>query len=113
MTRGKLTLPEIGSQAEALKAAWEQLKKQEQWAQTYVGNTAYDEVVFIGSGSSYYQAQVMATTFKLWLDGAQARCLPRTFSCSAINPLPAVARCSSSAYPVRESRPRSFWRWIR
>ncbi len=75
MTRGKLTLPEIGGQAETLKAAWEQLKKQEQWAQTFVGNAAYDEVVFIGSGSSYYQAQVMASTFKLWL-GRSASALP-------------------------------------
>jgi len=75
VTRGKLTLPEIGGQAEALTAAWEQLQRQQQWVQQYLRNADYDEVVFIGSGSSYYQAQVMATTFRLWL-GRSASALP-------------------------------------
>ncbi len=75
MTRGILTLPEIGGQAEALSAAWEQLKRQQDWVSKYVGNADFDEVVFIGSGSSYYQAQVMATTFRLWL-GRSASALP-------------------------------------
>jgi glucosamine--fructose-6-phosphate aminotransferase (isomerizing) len=73
--RGQLTLPEIGAQPEALAAAWEQLKQQEQWIKDYVGNVEFDEVVFIGSGSSYYQAQVMAATFRLWL-GRGASALP-------------------------------------
>ncbi len=75
MNRGTLTFPEIGSQAQALQAAWEQLKKQQDWVNHYMGNGEYEEVVFIGSGSSYYQAQVMATTFRLWL-GRSAIALP-------------------------------------
>lgn len=73
MTRGNLTLPEIGGQAEALAAALAQLKLQAGWVERYIGNETYDEVVFIGSGSSYYQAQVMAATYRLWLGrGASA-----------------------------------------
>ncbi|WP_375140539.1 SIS domain-containing protein [Cohnella herbarum] len=75
LTRGILTLPEIGDQAEALAGAWEQLKQQSSWVQDYLANNEYDEVVFIGSGSSYYQSQVMATTFRLWL-GRSASALP-------------------------------------
>lgn len=67
MTKGKLTYPEIGQQAEAMAAAWEQLAKQQNWVQKYFGNADYDEVIFIGSGSSYYQAQTMAATFRYWL----------------------------------------------
>ncbi|WP_130616413.1 SIS domain-containing protein [Cohnella abietis] len=70
-----LTLPEIGGQAEALSAAWEHLKGQQDWVEQYIGNSAYDEVVFIGSGSSYYQAQAMATTYRLWI-GRSASALP-------------------------------------
>ena len=75
MTRGILTLPEIGGQAEALSAAWNQLERQRQWVKDYIGNEAYEEVVFIGSGSSYYQAQTMASTFRLWT-GRSASALP-------------------------------------
>jgi len=75
LTRGKLTLPEIGEQAEALTAAWQQLQQQRQWVNKYLENEEYEEVVFIGSGSSYYQAQVMASTYRLWL-GRSASALP-------------------------------------
>ncbi|MFC7681615.1 SIS domain-containing protein [Paenibacillus sp. GCM10028914] len=68
MTKGQLTYPEIGQQGDAIAAAWEQLAKQQEWVEKYIGNTEYDEVIFIGSGSSYYQAQTMATTFRLWLE---------------------------------------------
>lgn len=67
MTKGQLTYPEIGQQGEAIAVAWEQLAKQQDWVEKYIGNTEYEEVIFIGSGSSYYQAQTMATTFRLWL----------------------------------------------
>lgn len=67
MNYGQLTYPEIGQQAEALKAAWNQLAQQKDWVERYIGNPDFDEVVFIGSGSSYYQAQVMASTFRIWL----------------------------------------------
>ncbi|MFC5468391.1 SIS domain-containing protein [Cohnella suwonensis] len=75
MTRGALTLPEIGSQAEALEAAWRQLNAQGAWVRKYLSDATFEEVVFIGSGSSYYQAQTMATTFRLWL-GRSAIALP-------------------------------------
>ncbi|MFC5402167.1 SIS domain-containing protein [Cohnella soli] len=75
MTRGVLTLPEIGSQAEALEAAWKQLSAQGEWVNKYLKDATFEEVVFIGSGSSYYQAQTMATTFRLWL-GRSAIALP-------------------------------------
>ncbi|MCR8642458.1 SIS domain-containing protein [Paenibacillus sp. N1-5-1-14] len=64
--RGQLTYPEISSQAEALAAAWKQLDVQVDWLNKYIGNPSYDEVVFIGSGSSYYQALTMAVTFRKW-----------------------------------------------
>lgn len=75
MAEGQVTLPEIGEQAEALAAAWEQLGRQREWVDRYFANGRYDEVVFIGSGSSYYQAQSMATTFRAWL-GRSAVALP-------------------------------------
>lgn len=69
-------MPEIGGQAEALAAAWGHLAQQQQdWVDAYMANAEFEEVVFIGSGSSYYQAQVMATTFKAWL-GRSASALP-------------------------------------
>lgn len=67
MIKGQLTYPEIGQQAEAIAAAWAQLAEQQNWVEKYIGNTQYDEVIFIGSGSSYYQAQTMASTFRYWL----------------------------------------------
>ncbi|TCZ77418.1 SIS domain-containing protein [Paenibacillus albiflavus] len=63
---GQLTYPEICAQADALQAAWDQLTIQSEWVSKYIGNPIYDEVVFIGSGSSYYQALTMAATFRKW-----------------------------------------------
>lgn len=62
--KGKLTYPEISGQAEAIQAAWQQLQKQSDWVTKFIGNKEYDEVVFIGSGSSYYQSMTMAATFR-------------------------------------------------
>jgi len=64
---GQLTYPEISAQAEALAAALEQLERQKDWVSRYIGNPAFDEILFIGSGSSYYQAQTMAATYKKWV----------------------------------------------
>lgn len=63
---GQLTYPEICAQADALQAAWNQLEVQSEWVSKYIGNPIYDEVVFIGSGSSYYQALTMAATYRMW-----------------------------------------------
>lgn len=70
-----LTYPEISSQHEAISKAWEQLAKQQDWVDSYLKNPKYDELVFIGSGSSYYQAQTMAATFRKWT-GRTASALP-------------------------------------
>lgn len=63
---GHITHPEISAQAAALQAAWEQLERQSDWVKQTIGNSKYDEVVFIGSGSSYYQALAMAATYRRW-----------------------------------------------
>jgi glucosamine--fructose-6-phosphate aminotransferase (isomerizing) len=73
--KGKITLPEIGGQAEAIAAAWIGLQEQKEWVSSYIGNESFDEIVFIGSGSSYYQAMIMAATTRLWL-GRRAVALP-------------------------------------
>lgn len=74
--KGKLTYPEISSQAEAIAAAAEQLNQSKDWIQKYIGNTdAYDEVIFIGSGSSFYQAQTMASAYRKWM-GRSASAYP-------------------------------------
>lgn len=64
---GQLTYPEISAQAEALEAALGQLEAQKDWVSRYIGNPDFDEIIFIGSGSSYYQAQTMAATYKKWV----------------------------------------------
>lgn len=63
---GQQTYPEITAQPEALKAALQQLERQQDWVRRYIGNQAFDEVMFIGSGSSYYQAIAMAATYRRW-----------------------------------------------
>jgi glucosamine--fructose-6-phosphate aminotransferase (isomerizing) len=63
---GKLTFPEISSQAEAIEQTMRDDKKIEAWVQKYIGNEQFDEVMFIGSGSSYYQALTMASTYRKW-----------------------------------------------
>ncbi|GIP37266.1 glucosamine--fructose-6-phosphate aminotransferase [Paenibacillus sp. J31TS4] len=67
MEFGKLTYPEISSQAEALQAALAGAEQSKDWIDRYIGNSSFDEVVFIGSGSSYYQAQTMASTYRKWV----------------------------------------------
>ncbi|MFD0712019.1 SIS domain-containing protein [Paenibacillus sp. GCM10027626] len=61
---GVLTYPEISSQTEVLQSAWDQLDVQSGWIETYLKDDSFREVIFIGSGSSYYQAQIMAATFR-------------------------------------------------
>jgi glucosamine--fructose-6-phosphate aminotransferase (isomerizing) len=72
---GEQTYGEIGNQHEAMKEASRQLAVQRDWVERYIGNAVFDEVIFIGSGSSYYQAQVMASTFRKWL-GRSASAFP-------------------------------------
>ena len=73
---GTHTYREIGLQAKAIEAAWKQVQVQQDWIQRFLGGSAsYEEVVFIGSGSSYYQAQVMAATYRRWT-GRSASALP-------------------------------------
>jgi glucosamine--fructose-6-phosphate aminotransferase (isomerizing) len=72
---GTLTYPEISDQANALSAAMEQVALRKQWIDVYLNNPSYSQVVFIGSGSSYYQAQTMAATYRKWL-GRSAAALP-------------------------------------
>lgn len=74
-TLGKLTYPEISAQTEALNAAFQQVVKETDWIRHYFANDEYDEVIFIGSGSSYYQALTMASTFRKWL-GRSASAYP-------------------------------------
>ncbi|WP_397374699.1 SIS domain-containing protein [Paenibacillus sp. PAMC21692] len=73
--KGKITLPEIGGQAEAIAAAWTRLQGQKDWVSAYIGNESFDEIIFIGSGSSYYQAMIMAVSTRLWL-GRRSVALP-------------------------------------
>ncbi|WP_331436716.1 SIS domain-containing protein [Gordoniibacillus kamchatkensis] len=72
---GQYTYSEISSQADALSAAWQQLQRQHDWISRYLANPDYDEIVFIGSGSSYYQALTMASTCRAWL-GKSASAYP-------------------------------------
>lgn len=71
-TFGQFTYPEISAQAEALQEAWMQLERQQDWIQSYLLNPALDEIIFIGSGSSYYQALSMASTCRAWLGKSAA-----------------------------------------
>ncbi|ULL18107.1 SIS domain-containing protein [Paenibacillus sp. H1-7] len=71
-TFGQYTYPEISAQAEALQAAWDQLSQQQDWIDSYLLNPQFDEIIFIGSGSSYYQALSMASTCRAWLNKSAA-----------------------------------------
>lgn len=75
MSLGKLTISEISAQAAALSAAYEQLQNQTEWVARYLEGGQFDEVIFIGSGSSYYQALTMASTYRKWL-GRSAVAMP-------------------------------------
>lgn len=65
---GRLTYPEITGQPEALAAALQQCAVQSDWIDRYLASSDYDEIIFIGSGSSYYQSMTMAATARLWLN---------------------------------------------
>jgi glucosamine--fructose-6-phosphate aminotransferase (isomerizing) len=67
---GRLTYPEISSQADAIKKTMDNDKILENWVRKYIGNDQFQEVIFIGSGSSYYQALTMASTYRKWTDKA-------------------------------------------
>ncbi|WP_159886533.1 SIS domain-containing protein [Paenibacillus puerhi] len=75
ITLGQHTYPEISAQAEALEEALLQLARQADWVDAYLTNNEDDEVVFIGSGSSYYQALSMASTYRSWM-GRSASAYP-------------------------------------
>ncbi|MCM3267201.1 SIS domain-containing protein [Paenibacillus elgii] len=72
---GQYTYPEISAQAEALNAALVQLQQQGDWVQKHLLDSETDETVFIGSGSSYYQALAMASVYRAWL-GKSATAYP-------------------------------------
>lgn len=74
-TFGQFTYPEITAQAEALQAAWKQLEIQQAWITKYLCNPVHDEIIFIGSGSSYYQSLAMASTCRSWM-GKSATAYP-------------------------------------
>ncbi len=74
-TFAKFTAPEISEQHAALAAAWNQLQNQQDWVTKYLLNPAADEIIFIGSGSSYYQAQTMAAVYRKYV-GKPAQALP-------------------------------------
>jgi glucosamine--fructose-6-phosphate aminotransferase (isomerizing) len=74
-TLGVLTYPEISEQTEAISAAMKQVENENDWIRHFFSNEEYDEVIFIGSGSSYYQALTMASTFRKWL-GRSASAYP-------------------------------------
>jgi glucosamine--fructose-6-phosphate aminotransferase (isomerizing) len=63
---GQYTYPEIGAQPAALAVALKQLEHSQPWVEKYLQDDSIDEVIFIGSGSSYYQAQTMASTYRKW-----------------------------------------------
>lgn len=60
------TYREISDQAAALQEAWIQLRQQHDWITKYIGSDKYEEVVFVGSGSSWYQAMTMGATYRTW-----------------------------------------------
>jgi glucosamine--fructose-6-phosphate aminotransferase (isomerizing) len=64
--RGQYTYPEIGGQPAAFAVALKQLEHSKEWVEKYLKDDSIDEVIFIGSGSSYYQAQTMASTYRKW-----------------------------------------------
>ena len=72
---GEHTLPEIAGQPEAMRAAADELARRPDFPGKYLLKPGTDEVVFIGSGSSYYQAQTMAHAYRAWT-GKAAVALP-------------------------------------
>lgn len=73
--RGEWTYHEIAEQPQAMKEAYEEALRRKDWAETYLADPAVQQTIFIGSGSSYYQAITMAATCRSWL-GREALALP-------------------------------------
>ncbi|RKP49911.1 SIS domain-containing protein [Cohnella endophytica] len=73
--RGELTYREIAEQPLALKEAYEEALRRKAWAETYLAEPTVSQTLFVGSGSSYYQSQTMAATYRSWL-GREALALP-------------------------------------
>ncbi|SFI80050.1 glucosamine--fructose-6-phosphate aminotransferase (isomerizing) [Paenibacillus sp. UNC496MF] len=69
-----LTYKEIGEQAEAVETAFRSALQSGGWVEKYVRKGG-EQAIFIGSGSSYYQAQTMAAVYRAWL-GRPAISLP-------------------------------------
>ncbi len=65
--KGALTFREIAEQPQAMKAAYEEALKRKDWAEAYLKGPADRQTLFVGSGSSYYQAMTMAATYRSWL----------------------------------------------
>ncbi len=72
---GHLTYAEISSQGEAIEQVARQESEIRAWVERYLAKGQYEEIIFIGSGSSYYQAITMAATCRKWL-GAYASAMP-------------------------------------
>jgi glucosamine--fructose-6-phosphate aminotransferase (isomerizing) len=61
-----LTFKEIGEQAAAVETAFRSALQSHDWVEKYL-RKGVEQVIFIGSGSSYYQAQTMAAVYRAWL----------------------------------------------
>ncbi|SDR92158.1 glucosamine--fructose-6-phosphate aminotransferase (isomerizing) [Paenibacillaceae bacterium GAS479] len=66
-TIGAHTYREIAEQSIALKEAYEEAIRRKAWAEAYLGDSEVQQTLFLGSGSSYYQAITMAATYRSWL----------------------------------------------
>ncbi|MFC0331830.1 SIS domain-containing protein [Paenibacillus sepulcri] len=61
-----LTYKEIGEQSEAVATAYHAALQSRDWMVRYL-HADVEQAIFIGSGSSYYQAQAMAAVYRSWL----------------------------------------------
>ncbi|MFC5651107.1 SIS domain-containing protein [Paenibacillus solisilvae] len=73
-SRGTLTYREITEQPLAMAEAREEALRRKDWTNAYLADPSVQQTFFIGSGSSYYQSQTMAATFRSWL-GREATAL--------------------------------------
>jgi glucosamine--fructose-6-phosphate aminotransferase (isomerizing) len=73
--RGELTYREISEQPQALAEAYREALRRPEWARQFLGDVSVQQALFVGSGSSYYQSQTMAATYRSWL-GREAAALP-------------------------------------
>lgn len=74
-SRGELTYREISEQPQALAEAHQEALRRPDWARKHLADPSVQQTLFVGSGSSYYQAQTMAATCRSWL-GRDATALP-------------------------------------